>query len=50
MKHATEIAQWSGDDIQDLFWRSAAAAFRISFGDDKSNLLASGQRSAISGV
>ena len=32
MKHAAEIAQWSVDDIQNLFWRNAAAAFNVSFG------------------
>ena len=31
MKHAAEIAQWSADDIQDLFWRNAAQAFHVSF-------------------
>jgi predicted TIM-barrel fold metal-dependent hydrolase len=35
MKHAAEIAQWSADDIQDLFWRNAAAAFGIAFGKSK---------------
>ena len=34
MKHAAEIAQWSGDDIQNLFWRNAASAFHVQFGDD----------------
>ncbi|MCX7423113.1 MAG: aminotransferase class III-fold pyridoxal phosphate-dependent enzyme [Planctomycetia bacterium] len=34
MKHAAEIAQWSKDDIQNLFWRNAVAAFGVSFGDD----------------
>jgi predicted TIM-barrel fold metal-dependent hydrolase len=33
MKHAAEIAQWSADQIQDLFWRNAAAAFGVRFGD-----------------
>ncbi len=36
MKHAAEIAQWSKDDIEDLFWRNAAAAFGIQFGKDAS--------------
>ena len=31
MKHAAEIAQWSADDIQDVFWRNAAAAFHVEF-------------------
>lgn len=34
MKHAAEIAQWSPDDIQDLFWRNAVAAFGVRFGKD----------------
>ena len=34
MKHAAEIAQWSADDIQNLFWRNAVAAFGVRFGDD----------------
>lgn len=34
MKHAAEIAQWSADDIQDLFWRYAVTAFGVRFGDD----------------
>ena len=29
MKHAAEMAQWSKGDIEDLFWRNAAAAFAI---------------------
>ena len=29
MKHAAEIAQWSHDDIQNLFWRNAVARFRF---------------------
>lgn len=33
MKHAAEIAQWSPDDIQDLFWRNAAEAFDVQFAD-----------------
>lgn len=32
MKQAAEIAQWSTDDIENLFWRNAAAAFNIEFG------------------
>ena len=31
MKHAAEIAQWSPDDIQNLFWRNAAEAFDVQF-------------------
>lgn len=31
MKHAAEIAQWSSDDIEDLFWRNASEAFDIRF-------------------
>ena len=34
MKHAAEIAQWSDDDVQNLFWRNAVAAFGVSFGDE----------------
>jgi len=34
MKHAAEIAQWSADDIQNLFWRNAVSAFHVQFGDD----------------
>lgn len=34
MKHAAEIAQWSQDDIQHLFWRNAVAAFGVRFGND----------------
>jgi predicted TIM-barrel fold metal-dependent hydrolase len=40
MKHAAEIAQWSSDAIQDLFWRNAAAAFGITFGTDKLTAMA----------
>ena len=32
IKHAAEIAQWSSDTIQDLFWRNAASAFGVTFG------------------
>jgi glutamate-1-semialdehyde 2,1-aminomutase len=32
MKHACEIAGWSADDIEDLFWRNAATAFQVEFG------------------
>ena len=32
MKHAAEIAQWSPDDVQNLFWRNAADAFNVRFG------------------
>lgn len=31
MKHAAEIAQWTGDDIQNLFWKNAVAAFDVRF-------------------
>lgn len=31
MKHAAEIAQWSADQIQDVFWRNAATNFGVSF-------------------
>lgn len=34
MKHAAEIAQWSGDDIKNLFWRTAAELFEVRFGND----------------
>ena len=33
MKHAAELAQWSRDDVEDLFWRNAVAAFGVRFGD-----------------
>lgn len=36
MKHAAEIAQWSKDDIQNLFWRNAAEAFNVQFSGDGS--------------
>lgn len=36
MKHAAEIAQWSPDDIQNLFWKNAATAFDVQFGSDES--------------
>lgn len=32
MKHAAEIAQWSKDDIQNLFWNNAVTAFGIKAG------------------
>jgi glutamate-1-semialdehyde 2,1-aminomutase len=35
MKHAAEIAQWTEDDIQDLFWRNAVQAFGIQFAGDE---------------
>jgi glutamate-1-semialdehyde 2,1-aminomutase len=35
MKHAAEIAQWSGNDIENLFWRSAAELFGVRFGNDE---------------
>ena len=35
MKHAAEIAQWSRDDIHDLFWRNAVRAFGLRFGSDE---------------
>ena len=31
MKHAAEIAQWSADDIENLFWRNACDAFNVRF-------------------
>jgi glutamate-1-semialdehyde 2,1-aminomutase len=31
MKHAAEIAQLSPDDVEDIFWRNAAAAFGVEF-------------------
>jgi len=34
MKHAAEIAQWSDDDVRNLFWRNAVAAFDVRFGDE----------------
>lgn len=41
MKHAAEIAQWSTDDIQNLFWRNAVSAFHVQFGDDHPTTVAS---------
>lgn len=32
VKQAAEIAQWSQDDIENLFWRNAAELFDIRFG------------------
>ena len=34
MKHAAEIAQWSRDDIENLFWRNAATLFNLRFKGD----------------
>ena len=34
MKHAAEIAEWSTDDIHNLFWKNAATAFDIRFNGD----------------
>jgi len=31
MKHAAEIAQWSDDTVQDLFWRNACREFGVTF-------------------
>ena len=31
MKHASEIAGWSPDDIEGLFWRNASEAFEVTF-------------------
>jgi predicted TIM-barrel fold metal-dependent hydrolase len=36
MKQAAEIAQWSASDVQDVFWRNAAAAFGVTFGPNQS--------------
>ena len=36
MKHAAEIAEWSADDIQNLFWKNATSAFGVQFGSDES--------------
>ncbi|MBS0206867.1 MAG: aminotransferase class III-fold pyridoxal phosphate-dependent enzyme [Planctomycetes bacterium] len=36
MKQAVEIAQWSRDDVENMFWRNAAAAFNIQFGGEAS--------------
>lgn len=33
MKHAAEIAGWTSDDIDDLFWRNATSLFGIRFQD-----------------
>lgn len=35
MKHAAEIAQWSVDDVQNLFWKNAADAFGVRFKGDE---------------
>lgn len=35
MKQAAEIAQWTQDDIEDLFWRNAVQAFGIRFHGDE---------------
>ena len=35
MKHAAEIADWSTDDIHNLFWKNAARAFNIRFDGDQ---------------
>lgn len=32
MKQAAEIAQWSKETIEDIFWRNAAKAFKVTFG------------------
>ena len=37
MKHAAEIAQWSPDDIQNLFWKNAVSAFHVQFREDDSH-------------
>ncbi|MEJ7594015.1 MAG: aminotransferase class III-fold pyridoxal phosphate-dependent enzyme, partial [Planctomycetaceae bacterium] len=39
MKHAAEIAQWSADDTQNLFWRNAVSAFHVQFGNDHSTMV-----------
>ena len=31
MKHASEIAQWSTDDIEDIFWRNAPDLFDVHY-------------------
>lgn len=36
MKHAAEIAEWSADDIQNLFWKNAASVLGVQFGVDAS--------------
>ena len=35
MKQAAEIAEWSNDDIQNLFWKNAAEVFGIRFEGDQ---------------
>lgn len=35
LKQAAEIAQWSQDDLENLFWRNAAELFQIRFGEDR---------------
>lgn len=37
MKQAAEIAQFSADDIQNLFWRNAVSAFGVEFGKSDSH-------------
>jgi hypothetical protein len=32
MKQAAEIAQWSSDQVRDVFWNNAAEAFGIAKG------------------
>lgn len=34
MKHAAEIAQWSTEDIADVFWRNAVREFGVTFAGD----------------
>ena len=34
MKHAAEIAQWSQDDIENLFWHNAVTALGIQDDDE----------------
>ncbi len=36
MKQAAEIAQWSQDDIENLFWRNAAELFHVRFNEQPS--------------
>ena len=44
MKHAAEIAQWSQDDVQNLFWQNAVSALGIGGGDDAVATARAGER------
>lgn len=40
MKHAAEIAQLSGDDVQDIFWRNSADLFDVKYNSDETGATA----------